>query len=110
MKYLSFFFVLFFSIGLFADFLPQTDDIPLMDGIILDTTDNFSFDTPAGQILVIEGHTSKTAETIRSFYAKTLTALGWTRQGTDAYERGNDTVKLSFPTADTIRFDIMISN
>ena len=78
-----------------ADFLPGTDDIPLMEGIELTESGVFSFDTPAGQILTIKGETDKTAEEVRSFYGQTLTALGWIRAGADAYTRDGDVIRLN---------------
>lgn len=109
-KILSFLIGLLFSFGVFADFLPQTDDVPLMDGITINAPDDFSFDTPAGQILVFEGTTQLSVKSIQSFYAKTLTALGWTQKEKDSYVRGSDTLKLSFPSPKKVRFDITLSS
>ncbi len=78
-----------------ADFLPGTDDIPLMDGIELTESSDFSFDTPAGQILTLSGETAQSPEDVRSFYGKTLTALGWVRKGKDAYTRDGDSIQLT---------------
>ena len=93
-----------------ADFIPATDDIPLMDGITLPETNDFSFDTPAGQILIFEGETKESADAVRTFYAETLTALGWSWQKKDFYTRGKDTFQLSFPAPNRVRFDIMLNN
>ena len=92
-----------------ADFLPGTDDIPLMDGLTLPDADDFSFDTPAGQILIFEAKTSQPASTVRSFYDTTLMALGWVREKQDLYRRDKDTIHLSFPTQGSVRFDITLS-
>ena len=102
--------ILLFSSFASADFIPATDDIPLMEGITLPETNDFSFDTPAGQILIFEGQTKKSADAIRSFYAKSLTALGWSWQKKDFYTRGKDTFQLSFPASNRVRFDIMLNN
>jgi len=93
-----------------ADFLPTTDDIPLMPGITLSETSDFSFDTPAGQILGFDGTTNKTADSIRAFYHETLTSLGWQKVRTDFYQRGTDTFQLSFPKEKAVRFDIMLNS
>ena len=93
-----------------ADFIPATDDIPLMSGITLPEANDFSFDTPAGQILIFEGETQKSADAVRAFYAESLTALGWSWQKKDFYTRGKDTFGLSFPAPNRVRFDIMLNN
>jgi hypothetical protein len=93
-----------------AEFLPATDDIPLMEGIALSETSDFSFDTPAGQILSFDGTTEQTADRIRKFYDETLTALGWQEIRSDFYQRGKDTFQLSFPKEKNVRFDIMLNS
>jgi len=93
-----------------ADFLPQTDDIPLMEGLILKETDDVAFDTPAGQILVFEAQTKASPDAVRSFYAQSLTALGWSWKKKDTYVRGADTLEMSFPQAGIVRFDITLAN
>ena len=93
-----------------ADFLPQTDDTPLMDGLILKQADDVAFDTPAGQILVFEASTKSSPNAIRDFYAQSLTALGWIHKKKDTYTRGADTLELSFPKPNTVRFDITLSS
>lgn len=91
-------------------FLPQTNDIPLMDGIILTETEHFSFDTPAGQILTFEGNMKNDISFVRTFYDKTLASLGWQKNKTDFYVRGNDTLELSFIGENKIRFEILLSS
>ena len=93
-----------------AAFLPATDDIPLMEGIELSDTTDFSFDTPAGQILIFDGTTQNQAADIRRFYDKTLAALGWQKKDTDTYHRGaDDVLQLSFPEKGRVRFDVMLN-
>ena len=36
-------------------FLAQTTDIPLMPGVIISPVEQMDFDTPAGQVIVLEG-------------------------------------------------------
>ena len=107
---ISFLALICFCFSSFADFFPGTDDVPLMEDITLPDTGDFSFDTPAGQILVFEGKTNKSADEVRSFYAQTLTALGWTWQKKDYYTRGKDTFQLSFPKPNEVRFDITLNS
>jgi len=94
----------------YADFLPATDDIPLMDGVVLTETEDFAFDTPAGQILTFDATTKKTTQEVRAFYQETLTAMGWHARGKDSYARGGDTLVISFPKAGQIHFDITLSS
>ena len=103
-------FAFLFSLSARAAFIPATDDIPLMDGITLPETNDFSFDTPAGQILIFEGETKQSPNAIRAFYAESLIALGWSWQQKDLYVRGKDTFGLSFPAPNRVRFDIMLNN
>jgi len=110
MKLWTFLFCVLFLGSVRAAFLPQTDDIPLMDGLVLKSTEDVSFDTPAGQILVLEATYRTTSDSIRSFYAKNLTALGWSWKKKDTYVRGADTLELSFPAKNTVRFDITLSS
>ena len=110
MKFLSFVLCLLFGTAVWADFLPQTDDIPLMDGLNLKTTDDVAFDTPAGQILVFEASTKVSPDSVRSFYAKTLTSLGWSWKKKNTYVRGTDTLEISFPAPGSVRFDITLAN
>ena len=110
MKIGAFLLCLFCLCSARADFLPQTDDIPLMDGLTLKSTDDVAFDTPAGQILVFEASTKSSPNTVRDFYAQNLTALDWIHKKKDTYTRGADTLELSFPTPGTVRFDITLSS
>ena len=92
-----------------ADFLPGTDDIPLMDGLSLPDINDFSFDTPAGQILTFDANTSFSKKQVLSFYQKTLTAMGWQQSKSGYFTRGNDTLILSFPQAGSVHFDITLA-
>ena len=108
MRFLFLFLFMFFSQGIQSAFLPSTDDIPLMDGIALTDTDDFSFDTPAGHILTLIGETKIPHKDVLSFYQKTLTSLGWYADK-QTFKRDNDTLNISFPTPDTVRFDITLT-
>ena len=92
-----------------ADFLTGTEDIPLMNGIVLEPADDFDFDSPAGQILILEGKTKLSPEDVRSFYDKTLRAMGWKKVRSGGYVRGGDDFKLSFPAPGQVRFDMTLN-
>ncbi len=90
--------VLGYAHTLTAAFLPGTEDIPLMDGLTVSEDGAFDFDTPGGQILNVTATGTKTPEQIQSFYAETLTALGWRetgRNGVTEYQRDGDILQVS---------------
>lgn len=101
---------LFCGLSVSAAFLPATEDVPLMDGIVLTETSDFLFDTPAGQILTLSAKTQKEIQEIRTFYHDTLLSLGWQKKSSDFYVRGSDTFQLTFPNKNEVRFDILLSN
>ena len=109
MRYALCFLLTWLALGAGAAFFPGTEDIPLADGIVLDDTADFSFDTPAGQILIFEGTLKTTPAAVRTFYADTLTALGWTHQTPDFFERAGDQMRISYPMTGRIRFDMTLS-
>lgn len=100
MRYWIFLFIWFGMIGpAFGRFLSPTTDIPLMEGMTpLGDDDNFNFDTPAGQIQTIITTTSKSPESVRRFYQKTLPALGWVQQENDVFTRDGDELILTIDT------------
>ena len=62
-------------------FLAQTTDIPLMSGIRISPVEQMDFDTPAGQVIVLEGVSKlNTGSEIISFYENVLPQMGWKSQ------------------------------
>lgn len=108
MFYKAFLFSFLFSVSVSAAFFPQTDDIPLMEGLTLQKN-IMTFDTPAGQILAYSVKTDKSADEIRSFYHATLTALGWRSVSKDTYTRDSDRFQMTFSEPGTIKFDMTLS-
>ena len=126
MKKLLIVFSLFLSMAtavIAQDFVPGTDDIPLMSGLVIDDNETVSFDTPEGQIIEIiaslredEGHvtdkwvgppprnktvianTSKSKNQILNFYETTLTSMGWQKITPYFFQRGHDELLLSITT------------
>ena len=92
-----------------AAFLTGTEDIPLMDGVVLVPAEDFDFDSPAGQILILKAKTKLSREAVGSFYDKTLRAMGWKKVRVGIYTRGGDEFKLSFPAAERVQFDITLT-
>ena len=91
-----------------ADFLPFTQDIPLMTDLILQE-DYLSFDTPSGQILNLSAKTSLPCQQVLSFYTQTLSALGWQEEKKGFFKRNEDTLSLSCK-ASTVTFEITFEN
>lgn len=96
--------------GVMAEFLPQTEDVPLMEGIEVQDSEVFSFDSPSGQILTIEGKTDIKPADIKAFYAETLPSMGWNKTALDTYVRGTDFLVISFPNQGQVHFDMTLSN
>ncbi len=95
-------------------FMPGTQDIPLMDGLKIDITDDMNFDTPEGQVIVFDAvNRRKTGQEIRQYYRATLPEMGWKETQTDHYEREGDSITLTVIEAGrpgTVRFEITATN
>ena len=85
----AFFLFLLFSVPSLAGFIADTD-IPLMDELVVDEEETFSFDTPAGQIVTFVARTDRSAEDVRSFYHAALQELGWRKASSTQYRRDQD--------------------
>ena len=72
---------LFLSLSVMAqtDFIPGTDDLPMMDKMVVDENESMSFDTPDGQILTLMVVTPSSRQEILHFYDTNLGALGWNK-------------------------------
>lgn len=96
------------------DFLAGNSDIPIMNGLKINTTEQMDFDTPTGQLLVLEGNAlQKTGEDVLKFYENTLPQLGWIQKEKGVFVRQNDTLTLSIlknKKPAKIRFDISLTN
>lgn len=81
-----------------AEFVPGTDDVPLMPGLVA-AADPVVFDKPEGRIVTVTARGKVTRAVVRGFYEKTLPALGWRREG-DGWRREGETLKLEFAGGD----------
>lgn len=107
MKYV-FFLLGCIALDVWADFLPQTQDIPMAPDIVLEG-DYVSFDAEAGQILSFTGQVKTSCAAIGTFYANTLPSLGWIEEQAGAFTRGSDTLTLDC-NDQTIHIDITLAN
>ena len=108
MKRFLFILCVFMLLKANAEFLPFTQDIPLMPELILQD-DYLSFDTPSGQILNLSAKTSLPCQQVFAFYTQTLPALGWREEKTGFFKRNWDTLSLSC-TSQNISFEITFEN
>jgi hypothetical protein len=81
-----------------AEFVPGTEDVPLMPGLTA-AGDPVIFDKPEGRIVSASARGRVSRAVVRGFYAKTLPALGWQRDG-DAWRREGETLQLEFTGSD----------
>ena len=98
MKWLLSILVMFFALYTQADLVRASfmggSDVPLMEGLTVYEADEFSFDTPAGQIVGFIGRTDKSAKEVREFYHEALTELGWRKKSANRYVREQDELEL----------------
>ena len=90
--------VLVWSVACLAGeaFIPGTEDVPLMEGLtVVSGDEDVSFDTPAGQILIVEAAADKvSSDSVLSFYRRTLPALGWRQTDAHSFEREAETLNI----------------
>ena len=75
------------------DFLPATDDVPLMDGLY-QVEENATFDSPSEKMTIISAMTREKPVTVMRFYRQVLINLGWQAKGKNHFIRGSDTLVL----------------
>ena len=93
MKYVSLFLMIWALPVMARNFLPGTEDIPLMKGLSR-VEETASFDTPSERMVLISAQTSLSPNKVESFYRQTLSNLGWVEVKPNGYKRGNDTFYL----------------
>lgn len=106
---------LFLSLSVMAqtDFIPGTDDLPMMDKMVVDENETISFDTPAGQILNVTAKTPLSGSKVLSFYDASLAALGWQKKSTGHYKRDKDEIIIQTQpksNGTTVRFQVTTPN
>ena len=85
---------LFFVLQAHAEFWGETD-IPLMDDMVVNESESFSFDAPAGQIVGFSAKVSKPIQEVQDFYDTTLMELGWQKKSRAVYTREQDELTLT---------------
>jgi hypothetical protein len=80
-----------------ADFVPGTEDVPLMPGLAAVEGSSLVFDKPEGRIVESTAQGAVSRYDVTRFYAQSLPQLGWRRVGTGtAWRREGETLRLDF--------------
>lgn len=87
------FLILWASMVCAQDFLPATEDVPLMQGLY-QVEETATFDSPSEKMTLISAASHEKPEQIKRFYRQVLTNLGWVVVRDNNYKRGNDTLSL----------------
>jgi len=78
-------------------FVPGTEDVPLMKELAAVKGSDLVFDKPEGRILEATARGKVTRVAVRSFYSSTLPQLGWaTTISSDSWTRETETLHLDF--------------
>ena len=112
MRFLIFAFIVLLKNIVFAqDFLPATDDIPLMDGLY-QVEETATFDSPSEKMTIISTISKKNASEITRYYRQVLVNLGWTAQNNNHYVRGADTlvIEITAGKENSIQFTLVQKN
>jgi hypothetical protein len=76
-------------------FVPGTEDVPLMKELAPVKGSDLVFDKPEGRIIEASARGKVTRAAVRGFYASTLPQLGWKAAG-DSWMRETETLHLDF--------------
>lgn len=82
------------------DFVPGTEDVPLMPGLAAVENSSLVFDKPEGRIVESAAHGAVTRVDVTRFYAETLPQLGWRPAGSRSWRREGERLRLDFRGAD----------
>ena len=94
------------------EFLPATDDVPLMKGFY-SVEETATFDSPSEKMVLISAQTDQTEKQVKDFYRQTLMNLGWTLSGDNQYVRGSDTLTMELTpknSALSVQFTLVQKN
>ena len=99
-KWIVLLFVLM-TFPVWAQFLPGTEDIPLMDGL-KNVEETASFDNPSERMVLVSAETRLSSQKISSFYKQTLNNLGWQEVKPNYFKRGNDSFFIEITPSSSI--------
>ena len=76
------------------DFLPGTEDIPLMEGLE-QVEEDASFDAPEERMVLVNARTTLPPARVALFYRRALRNLGWKEIKQNQFERGSDSFTIN---------------
>jgi hypothetical protein len=100
LRRLAFLLLLAPAAALADDFVPGTEDLPLMPGLRPVVGSSLVFDKPQGRIVEAQTHGPVSRGAITAFYTATLPQLGWKEEGADAWRRDGEELHLDFDGRD----------
>ncbi len=80
--------------SLAQSFVTGTEDVPLMAGLTEDEEAAVVFDTPGGRIVEAAATGPMNVASVRDFYRRSLSSLGWTTVDGETYLRGDETLRV----------------
>jgi hypothetical protein len=83
-----------------TDFVPGTEDVPVMAGLKAESDSAIVFDKPQGRIVQARFHGRLARGEVETFYTATLPQLGWQPAGDDRWQREDEILRLDFSGAD----------
>jgi hypothetical protein len=86
-------------------FVPGTEDVPLMPGLIVQANSGVVFDKPQGRIVEAKARGRLKRAQVREFYAATLPSLGWSRDG-EVWRREGEVLAIVITGSDG---DVMVA-
>jgi hypothetical protein len=78
------------------EFVPGTEDLPLMQGLVPVAGSSLVFDKPEGRIVEAQATGKLARADVVRFYAQTLPQLGWSAAGTDLWRRESERLRIEY--------------
>ena len=103
------FLFIFYTFSAWGQFLPGTEDIPLMKGIEK-VEETASFESPSERMILIGAETKLSQKSVFDFYRKTLKNLDWKETKPGYFERGKDSFSIEITPQGQIQFRLSQSN
>ena len=74
-------------------------DMPVAPGLREDVETAVHFDQPEGRVIVLQASGNRSEQSVKSFYSKTLPALGWENLPDGRWRRDGEVLTLDIRTA-----------
>ena len=89
-------------------------DIPLMDGLTVQSTEDVNFDTPVGQIINVDVYSKDVSSCrILRFYHDVLPQMGWSSIDNNKFVRDKDSLLINVINSQNpavVRFEMTLNN